>query len=214
MDFESKYASFEPAWHRSAFGTKSVKWVATDVRGIKYPHMPPLSILVQLRTANTFAFCSGSSSQTVGNISVANLATTGTMSSRKSILVVGGGGKGPPAGGPPLPSARKASNRTPEDLKQTLNAIVQEAAEEGYNVRMIQIDPESQPSAGTDIVKTALASQAWDGFIIGNGIRSTPDLTVLFEQLVRIGREAAPDTPMGFNTHPLDIIETIERMFA
>lgn len=78
---------------------------------------------------------------------------------------------------------------------------------------MMQLSSVAASPAWLDEVKNVLASQSWDGFIIGNGIRGNPDFTTVFEKLIRIGREMAPNTPMGFNTHPLDILETIERMF-
>ena len=136
-----------------------------------------------------------------------------TILQRRAVLVVGGGGSGPPANGPRLPPSVAATNTRPEDLRQTLKNMQQAAAEKGFDVRMMQLSGAAESSAWLDEVKSALASQSWDGFIIGNGIRGNPDFTMVFEQLVSIGREAAPTTPMGFNTHPLDILETIERMF-
>ena len=134
------------------------------------------------------------------------------MTSQKKILPVGGGGKAPPADGPVLPEEVKARVGTPKDLKQTLKALIDEASEKGYDVRIMQLEDEEKSLAWVKEVKAALASEQWDGFIIGNGIRGTPRLTVCFEQLVGIGREIAPNAPMGFNTHPMNILKTIERI--
>lgn len=136
------------------------------------------------------------------------------MTSTRTILVVGGGGKGPPSDGTPLPQEVKATVTTPDGLKQALNTMVQQAAEKGFDVRVLQLDDVDDGCAWLKTVSGTLASRSWDGFIIGNGIRGTPSLTILFEQLIKIGREIAPKTPMGFNTHPLDVLDTIQRMFA
>lgn len=135
------------------------------------------------------------------------------MPPRKSILLVGGGGQKPPSDGPPLPSNVEATNKTPEDLKRTLRKMIDEASEMGCDVRVIQLPDDHEAQNWVQGVKETLAGQSWDGFVIGNGIRGTPSLTVLFEELVQIAREVAPNTPIGFNTHPMDVGDTIRRMF-
>lgn len=137
------------------------------------------------------------------------------MSLRRTILVVGGGGKGPPSDGPSLPKEVADKVHAPGGLKTALESMKQEAASKGFDVRIMQLDQlEQDQNAWAGMVSKALESQPWDGFIIGNGIRGSPSLTVLFEELVRIGRVKAPDARMGFNSHPLDLVETMERMFA
>ncbi|MCJ1385002.1 hypothetical protein MMC17_008120 [Xylographa soralifera] len=67
--------------------------------------------------------------------------------------------------------------------------------------------------AKVDEIKQLLQRQSWDGYIVGYGIRGDPSLTAHFEALVNAGREICPKARMGFDTHPLDILETVERMF-
>lgn len=136
------------------------------------------------------------------------------MPSTKSVLLVGGGGQKPPSDGPALPSSAE-SIKSPAGLKQALDTMISEAAEIGCEVRVIQLPnlDLQQQAIWAQEVRTVLASQKWDGFIIGNGIRGTPSLTILFEQLINMAREVAPHTQLGFNTHPLDVIDVLRRMF-
>ncbi len=134
------------------------------------------------------------------------------MASKQKILVVGGGGKTLPSGGPGLPEAVKAKITSPEDLTKLLKAMMDEASDKGYEVHMMQLADEDKSFEWVEEVRAMLASGPWDGFIIGNGIRSTPNMTLCFERLVATGREVAPNTPMGFNTHPMDVLETMERV--
>lgn len=137
------------------------------------------------------------------------------MSSRKSVLLVGGGGQGPPSDGPPLPAALKATQSDSTNLKRALDAMIHRAAELDTDVRVMQLQDTSneQQLLWADAVRAALEERSWDGFIIGNGIRGTPSLTMLFEKLVNAARVVAPGIPMGFNTHPMDVLDTIRRMF-
>ena len=52
------------------------------------------------------------------------------------------------------------------------------------------------------------------GLMIGNGIRSasTQNYTIFFEKIVNACRELSPDTQLLFNTSPLDIAETCQRL--
>lgn len=89
---------------------------------------------------------------------------------------------------------------------------VHDAKDAGYDLHMKFIAPDEM-DIEVPRVRELLKEKTWDGFIIGGGIRKEFSLTVYFEQLVNAGREIRPETKLGFNTSPNDILNTLERMF-
>jgi len=128
------------------------------------------------------------------------------MSATKHILVVGLTHASPGA-----PAEIEASGGSTVELKQKVQTMIQSARAEGYIFEVRQLDPEDL-GAGTPEIEQLLRQQAWDGYIVGFGIRGDPTLTPHFEQLVNAGRTIRPDTPMGFNTQPLDLVDTVKRL--
>lgn len=100
----------------------------------------------------------------------------------------------------------------PEVLLGMVNKQIEDAKNAGYDLHMKFIAPDEM-EAEVPRVSDLLKERAWDGFIIGGGIRKEFPLTVYFERLVNAGREIRPEAKMGFNTTPTDIVITIQRMF-
>lgn len=60
-------------------------------------------------------------------------------------------------------------------------------------------------------VTEALRSRKWDCVLIGNGVRSIPRNFLLFELLVNLVHEHAPQARICFNTKPDDSAESVRR---
>ena len=129
------------------------------------------------------------------------------VSITKDILVVG---VSHPSANAPVEIKQSAGSSV--QLRQKVGEMVESARQAGYKLEARQIAPEDL-GAKVEEIKQLLQRQPWDGYIVGFGVRGDPSLTVHFEALVNAGREICPKAKMGFNTHPLDLLETIERMF-
>lgn len=99
------------------------------------------------------------------------------------------------------------------DIRAMVMKQFEAAKAAGYELEMKFIAPDEM-EVEVPHVKEMLRGKAWDGYIVGAGIRTTLELTVYFEQLVNASREIRPETKIGFNTSPKDIIPTIQRMFG
>ena len=129
------------------------------------------------------------------------------VSTTKDVLIVGVSHPSANA-----PAEIKQNGGVPVELRQKIGAMVARARQAGYNLEARQIAPEELGDK-VDEIKQLLQQKPWDGYVVGFGLRGDPSLTVHFEALVNAGREICPKAKMGFNTHPLDLLETVERMF-
>ncbi|MFF7649245.1 hypothetical protein ACFZCY_05200 [Streptomyces sp. NPDC007983] len=57
----------------------------------------------------------------------------------------------------------------------------------------------------------ALAERPWDVVVIGGGIRKPAELVTLFEKVVNLVRQHAPQAAIAFNTNPGDSTEAALR---
>lgn len=80
------------------------------------------------------------------------------------------------------------------------------------NPLTLRLRSPEDPSPVVDDVKALLKEKSWDGYLVGFGVRGDPSLTAVFEDLINAGREIRPETRMGFNTNPLDLLETAKRI--
>ena len=130
------------------------------------------------------------------------------MTTRKSILVIGLAVAHPSAS-----DQIRDQGKTPELLREKIQASINKCQDAGYEVIAKQFSPKSLSSTALPEAKKLLGSQEWDGFIVGFGIRGVPECTEFFERLVNAAREILPGTPLGFNTRPDDIYECVMRNF-
>lgn len=66
-------------------------------------------------------------------------------------------------------------------------------------------------AAAVEEVENQLKDRKWFGFMIGFGVRGTPEFTPLFEAAVNASREVSPQTRLMFPTGPDKIYEAIVR---
>ena len=78
----------------------------------------------------------------------------------------------------------------------------------GYNVQTCMTD---FGETAETVVKGDLKQQPWDCVMIGAGVRTVPSNFILFEKLVNVVHEYAPQAKICFNQLPADIGETVKR---
>ena len=78
----------------------------------------------------------------------------------------------------------------------------------GYDARWLLIDRGETAEA---MVSGALKEKMFDCVLIGAGIRTVPPLFLLFEKLVNLVHDKAPQAKICFNTRPEDTAESVQR---
>jgi hypothetical protein len=62
-----------------------------------------------------------------------------------------------------------------------------------------------------ETVTAELKSRHFDFIMIGAGVRTTPSNFILFEKLINVVHEHAPNSKICFNTKPSDTMEALQR---
>jgi hypothetical protein len=61
------------------------------------------------------------------------------------------------------------------------------------------------------VVSRKLSESAFDCILIGAGIRTLPTYFLLFEKLINVVHQNAPESKLCFNTKPGDTAEAVQR---
>lgn len=95
-----------------------------------------------------------------------------------------------------------------EKLEKGFSDIIEALTQQGFSATWCHTDTgenaenklsESIKSFGPDLV------------MVGAGIRTDPDLFLLFEKVINVIHKRAPQASIAFNTNPFDTIEAINR---
>lgn len=78
----------------------------------------------------------------------------------------------------------------------------------GYSVQMCLTDFGETAEA---VVRDQLKQKRFDCVLIGAGIRTIPSKFILFEKLINVVHEHAPQAKLCFNTRPSDTAEAVRR---
>lgn len=78
----------------------------------------------------------------------------------------------------------------------------------GYGVHLCLTDLGETAEA---VVRSQLARKRFDCILIGAGIRTMPSNFILFEKLINVVHEHAPQARLCFNTNPGDTAEAVRR---
>lgn len=78
----------------------------------------------------------------------------------------------------------------------------------GYDAEFCLID---FGATAKEVVASRLKARPWDVVLIGAGVRVPPSNFLLFEQLINVIHEHAPQAKICFNTHPGDTAEAVQR---
>jgi len=122
---------------------------------------------------------------------------------RKKMLLLGLGGGKPPKVFP--------NGLTHEKLMAMLKEQNEALKQAGVDPAMLNLDQEASPDAIETLVVDALTQTQYDIVSIGAGVRTLPDHFLLFEHLVNIVHEHAPQARFAFDTGPGDKVESMCR---
>jgi len=78
----------------------------------------------------------------------------------------------------------------------------------GYSVQMCLTDFGETAEA---VMQSQLEQRPWDCVMIGAGVRTVPSNFILFEKLVNVAHEHAPQAKLCFNQLPSDTAEAVKR---
>jgi hypothetical protein len=125
------------------------------------------------------------------------------MTDKKSVLVVGLDPDLIDFSQPGYPPGMTA-----EKVFAGIRSSEEELTNLGYNVETCMTD---FGETAESVVQTHLAQKPWDCVMIGAGVRTVPSNFILFEKLVNVVHEHAPQAKLCFNQLPVDIGESIKR---
>ncbi len=97
---------------------------------------------------------------------------------------------------------------TAEALMKGISAVVQKLNDSGYEAHWCPVDLGETAEA---TVTKALAERSVDCVVIGAGIRMGAAYFLLFEKLLNVVHEQAPQAKICFNTTPADTLEAVQR---
>lgn len=96
---------------------------------------------------------------------------------------------------------------TAEDVRAFIDSQLEPLRGLGYEVEACLVDLGETAEA---VTARHLASQEFDGVMIGAGLRA-PRHLLLFERLLNLIHERAPGSRICFNTTPADSVEAVRR---
>ncbi|MEM8569262.1 MAG: hypothetical protein AAGG56_00015 [Pseudomonadota bacterium] len=97
---------------------------------------------------------------------------------------------------------------TPEKLESALRADETALKANGYDAAIGFIRDEA---SATEELAKKLSATAYDVVLIGAGVRKDDDQFLMFERLVNLVHEHAPQARICFNTCPTDTQAAVER---
>ena len=135
------------------------------------------------------------------------MSTTGIA---KAILTIGLAHPPPPS----MQAMLKELGVQPAAIAASAQNSIQKARDAGYDIQSVLITPgQGEASDGVDKLVAKLPERAWDGIMVGFGVRGTPEYTTTFEKVMNLFKEQCPDVKVGFNSRPDDLYDAIVRNF-
>lgn len=102
----------------------------------------------------------------------------------------------------------KIPNLTEQELSKALETQKQKLITAGYDAEWCLVD---LGKTAEKTVKDKLSKEEYNLVLIGAGIRTLPDNFILFENLINIIHQYAPNSQMGFNTNQNDTEISVKR---
>src|SRR5215813_15398899 len=125
------------------------------------------------------------------------------MANKKSVLVVGLDPRLIDFSEPGYPPGM-----TEEKVFAGIKSSEDELTGLGYTVQTCLTD---FGETAESVVESELKQKPWDCVMIGAGVRTVPSNFMLFEKLVNVVHEHAPQAKMCFNTIPSDTAAAVKR---
>ena len=114
-----------------------------------------------------------------------------------------------------LDSSSVDFSRWPQITKEKLEAAFEEVrtrlSERGFRVHWCLTD---DGATARKVLRAAIQESRPDVVSIGAGVRADPEHLQLFEDLVNLTHELAPQARFAFNTDPLNTVRSVERAAA
>ena len=98
----------------------------------------------------------------------------------------------------------------PDTIRADLVRVREQLAAWGFAVESIALD---LGETAESVLRDALARRRYDCVVVGAGVRLDPALSPLFEVIVNVLREAAPQAILCFNTEPASTPDAVARWF-
>lgn len=95
-----------------------------------------------------------------------------------------------------------------EKINAGIAIAVAKIEQRGWQGDTCMITPDA---AGSAMLEKALRAASYDCVVIGGGLRIPPKSLTLFETVVNIVHEAAPNAAIAFNTRPEDTADAAAR---
>lgn len=122
------------------------------------------------------------------------------MTLGKNVLLVGWS--------PIVSNYRKWPGLNPEKLTKLLDEAIKSLTAKGYNAEWCLVLNEK---TAKESVKKSLKNMQYNCVMIGAGVRLDEDAFFVFESLINVIHEYAPQAKICFNTNPNDTVEAIQR---
>ena len=97
---------------------------------------------------------------------------------------------------------------SPEKLEAAFVEVVTQLGQNGYDSTWCLTD---QGETAEAQVQDALMAERPDIVLIGAGVRTDPDLFILFEKVINVVHAHAPKAKIAFNKLPYDSVEAVQR---
>ena len=95
-----------------------------------------------------------------------------------------------------------------EKIQAGIDLAIRQMTERGWHAEFCSIQPDDSAAA---VVQRQLAAKAYDGVVIGGGVRIPPKSLHLFEAVINAVHKAAPGAFIAFNTRPEDSADAAAR---
>lgn len=98
----------------------------------------------------------------------------------------------------------------PAPIASAIQESTKQFADRGIDVQncLLGLDGSDDIEA---VVTTALQADSWQCVLIGGGIRKEDDQLEIFEQIINLVHQHAPDAAIAFNRTPADIVDAAIR---
>jgi hypothetical protein len=97
---------------------------------------------------------------------------------------------------------------TTEKLRASLTGQERQLREMGFDAKWCLVDLGQTAEA---VVRSALGATVYDVVLIGAGVRTIPEHFTLFEKLINVVHEHAPQAKICFNSKPDDTRDAVLR---
>jgi hypothetical protein len=122
------------------------------------------------------------------------------MTSQKSVLAIGLD--------PKYADFTQFPQLTPELIQSYIDAQVDQLRALGYQVTSCLVD---RGKTAEQKLRSVLECASYDCVVMGAGIRKPESELLLFEKMINLVHELAPNARICFNTSPGDTVQAVER---